>query len=209
MIRKVIIVSLGLVLLGGIYVSRYTLETAWALTLTARDVLFASEQKDKPTTSTADQGRPEVRNVFAKKFSISLMTMDDGTPRSFEASKLAGVKYWAFYYAAASNSASRTFTPNLVSFYRDFKLYHPDFEIIFIDLDASEDDMLNFMRNDSMSWPAIWYNDINNPELEARKYLKGDLPCLVLVDGKGRVLSETSQGTEPGHVIDDIRAIVK
>ena len=91
------------------------------------------------------------------------MILDDGTPRALNPSKLVGVKYWAFYYSASWCPPCRAFTPDLVSFYNDFKPSHPDFELIFVNDDRSEDDMLNYMKGDSMPWPAVWYSDIENP----------------------------------------------
>ena len=90
--------------------------------------------------------------------------------------------------------ACRAFTPDLVSFYRVFKPAHPNFELIFVNLDRSENDMLDYMKNDYMTWPAIWYADVNNPELEAMKYCSGGgIPCLTLVDADGRVLATNEE----------------
>jgi len=174
-------------------------------------------------TSSAPEpsaGATETTNVdptsltgFAAKFSNSLMVMgDDGTARPFDATKLAGVKYWAFYYSASWCPPCRAFTPSLVSFYRSFKPYHPDFELIFVNLDQDENAMEDYMHSDSMPWPAIWYADINNPELEAKKYCGAGIPCLVLVDSDGNVLSDSFQGEQylgPQHVVDDIQTIIK
>ena len=140
------------------------------------------------------------------------MVLDDGAPRALDTSTLIGVRYWAFYYSASWCPPCRAFTPDLVSFYRDFKPSHPDFELIFVNEDRSEDDMLNYMKSDSMPWPAVWYADIENPDLEAKKYCGEGIPCLVLVDADGQVLSDTFQSgqyTDPHHVIDDIRATVR
>jgi len=208
--KKVIIVSLALIFLGGIYVARSTLETMWALALTAGDVFFLSGDSAKNATADASaSGKQEKPGVdFAAKYSNSLMVMENDSPHSYDAAKLAGIKYWAFYYATSTNPACRVFTPDLVSFYRTFKAFHPDFEIIYVDLDGSEGDMLSFMRANAMMWPTVWYADIDNSELEAKKYLRGPLPCLVLVDSQGHVLSETTEGVDPRKLIDDIRAMV-
>ena len=212
--RILIAVSLGLIALGSIYVIRPTLETASTMVLMARDIFFPSENavpKEATTTSISPPVKSAPRSGFAAKFSNSLMIMDDGKPQNFDTAKLAGVKYYAFYYSASWCPPCRSFTPDLVSFYRGFKPFHPEFELIFVNLDRNEDDMLSYMRSDSMHWPAIWYADVDNPELEAKKYCGEGIPCLVLVDDKGRVLSDTyinGQYTDPHHVIDDIRAVM-
>jgi hypothetical protein len=99
-----------------------------------------------------------------------------------------------------------------VSFYRDFKPSHPDFELIFVNDDRSEDDMLNYMRGDAMPWPAVWYADIDNPDLEAKKFCGDGIPCLVLVDETGNVLSTCNSFwgyRDPHEVIADIKTMVK
>jgi len=209
MARTVILVVVGIALLAGLYASKGTFETVSAFALTARDIFFPEKETPAPVASS---GKLETLSGFPAKFSNSLMIMDDGTPRNLDTSKLAGVKYWAFYYSASWCPPCRAFTPDLVSFYRDFKPSHPDFELIFVNDDRNEQDMLDYMTSDAMPWPAIWYADIDNPELEAKKYCGEGIPCLVLVDADGHVLSDTYQNgqyTDPHHVIDDIRATVK
>lgn len=217
MLRKLIVCAFIFVVAGGIYVSRGTFETVGAMALTARDLFFSDKSSVAETAPASSAGtlgasKPAALTGFAAKFSNSLMMMVDGTPKDLDAHKLAGVKYWAFYYSASWCGPCREFTPGLVSFYKHFKPSHPDFELIFVNLDQSQDDMLKYMRADGMTWPAIWYPDIDNPELEAKKYAGPGIPCLVLVDADGRVLSDSFQGEQyvgPQHVIDDIRAVVK
>lgn len=212
MARIVIFAGLGIVLLGGIYIFLPTVETGLAMVLMARDIFFASDDNAKKATIAPDgktQSKSKSLDGFAAKFNNSLLIMDGGMPQNFDTAKLSRVKYYAFYYSASWCPPCRSFTPDLVSFYREFKPFHPEFELIFVDLDHNEDDMLSYMRSDSMRWPAVWYADIDNSELEAKKYCGPGIPCLVLVDDKGRVLADTfvnGQYTDPHQVIDDIRA---
>ncbi len=136
----------------------------------------------------------------------------DGSPHGFDNSKLAGVKYWAFYYSASWCPPCRAFTPELVNFYNEFKPSHPDFELIFVNDDRSDGDMINYMKGDSMPWPAIWYQDIDNPDLNAKKYEGPGIPCLVLVDANGNVLSDSFRNGDyvgPQVVLNDIRNLVQ
>jgi nucleoredoxin len=214
-----IIVAVSLTVAALVYFEKDSFKTLWAMTgIIEGD--YAPAEAPAVTTATPSPSAVEATNDdpasltgFAAKFSNSLMFMDDGgTARAFDTSKLAGVKYWAFYYSASWCPPCRSFTPDLVSFYRGFKPDHPDFELIFVNLDKDEDAMENYMRSDSMPWPAIWYADIDNPELEAKKYCGAGIPCLVLVDSDGNVMSDSFQDGQyvgPQHVIDDIQTMVK
>jgi len=214
--RIVIAIGLGIILIGGIYVFYPTLETGANMVLMARDVFFPSDDENandaKVTPAVPPPAKSAALSGFAAKFGNSLMVMDGETPQNFDGTKLTKVKYYAFYYASSSNTDCITFTPQLVSFYRTFKSSHPEFEVIFVDFDHSEREMLDYMYSTSMGWPAVWYSDVDNPELDIKKYCGSALPCLVLTDDTGRVLSDTFDGTkytDPHHVIDDIRAIVQ
>ncbi len=164
-----------------------------------------------PSTASSPSGTQPLSPI-ATKFASHLMALGaDGEPHAFDAAKLAGVQYWAFYYSASWCPPCRAFTPDLVSFYNDFKPAHPNFELIFVNDDRSDGDMVNYMKGDAMPWPAVWFADIENPDLNARQYHGPGIPCLVLVDSSGNVLSDSFNGGQylgPRHVLDDIRSMV-
>ena len=209
MARNVVLGVAGAMLLVGLYFAWTPIMSGWALASTGAALLAPASEPVKPAITSVKQ---QPLSGFAAKFSNRLMILDDGTPRDLDVNKLSGVKYWAFYYSASWCPPCRAFTPDLVSFYKDFKPKHPDFELIFVNDDQNETDMLNYMRNDGMTWPAVWYADIDNPDLDVKKYCGEGIPCLVLVDAEGQVISDTYQNgqyTDPHRVINDIRAMVQ
>jgi len=135
----------------------------------------------------------------------------DGNVHGYDGARLAGVKYFAFYYSASWCPPCRAFTPSLVAFYDGFKPTHPNFELIFVSRDRSDGDMVNYMKGDSMRWPAIWFQENDKPEVGAKRYLGRGIPDLVLVDANGKILANSFDGnryTGPAHVIESIRQIV-
>lgn len=154
-------------------------------------------------------GDPAQLTGFPAKFNGHLVSLDDGRLKSFDASTLKNVKFWAFYYSASWCPPCRAFTPKLVEFYKQFKPQHPNFELIFVNHDQSADDMLAYMKTDAMTWPAVRFDDID--QVKANQYCGEGIPDLVLVDANGKVLSDSFKGSEyvgPEQVMDDIKAMV-
>jgi nucleoredoxin len=210
-LRAFILVSLGVLLLAGLYLAWGQLGTVASVAQVA-DGLWASTEKNPPSPEIASVApQPPPLAGFPLKFKDSLIIMSGGSPQDLDTNTLRGVRYWAFYYSASWCPPCRAFTPVLVNFYNSFKPSHPDFELIFVNEDRDESDMLDYMRADAMPWPAIRYADIDNPELEAKKYRGVGIPWLVLVDADGNVLSDTlfnGMQANQQHVIDDIRSMV-
>jgi nucleoredoxin len=140
-------------------------------------------------TDSSQQGQ---LTGFADKFAHHLVVFRDGRLKPFDASTLAGVKYWAFYYSASWCPPCRAFTPKLVTFYNQFKAKHPNFELIFVNHDNDENAMAAYMQKDAMMWPAVRFDDITSTN--ADKYCGPGIPDLVLVDEKGKVLSDSFDG---------------
>ena len=153
---------------------------------------------------------PARLSTFASTFASDLVSVQNGAFQDADLHPLAGVKYWAFYYSASWCPPCRAFTPSLVSFYKDFKPSHPDFELIFVNDDHNEDDMLKYMTDDDMPWPAVRFTAARTTDLQ--KYCGDGIPCLVLVDDTGTVISDTNRNGQyvgPQMVVDDIKTMVK
>jgi nucleoredoxin len=156
-------------------------------------------------------GGSTAASPFVAQFNGHLLVMDHGTPKEFDASTLKDVKYWAFYYSASWCGPCRAFTPKLVDFYKYFKKSHPNFEVIFVGNDGTQDAMLAYMKTDEMPWPSMKYPDLDKPAVSVKKYFGPGIPDLVLTDENGKVLSDSYQGQDyvgPQKVIDDIKKIV-
>jgi thiol-disulfide isomerase/thioredoxin len=168
----------------------------------------ASRPASAPSISA--DSMPAQLSPFASKFANDLVTVQNGAFQDPDLHPLAGVKYWAFYYSASWCPPCRAFTPSLVSFYKSFKPSHPDFELIFVNDDHAEDDMLKYMTDDDMPWPAVRFSDARTTDLQ--KYCGDGIPCLVLVDETGTVISDTNRNGQymgPQVVVDDIKTMVK
>ena len=134
-----------------------------------------------------------------------LVTLRDGSLQPPADTALDGKMLFALYFAA-DTPACRLFTSKLTAFYQDFEPKHTAFEIVFISEDRSADAMENLLRQVTMPWPALTYSvKAQVPDLV--KLGSGTLPRLVLVDGEGRLVSDSyveGKYVGPQHVLDDL-----
>jgi nucleoredoxin len=101
----------------------------------------------------------------------------------------AAPDYYAIYFSAGWCAPCHKFTPQLVEFYRQNKENHANFEVVFVSSDHSERDMLNYMKQFSMPWPALRFEDAKSPDVD--RYAGDGIPCLVVVDAEGKVVSNS------------------
>lgn len=126
-----------------------------------------------------------------------------------EPAALSGVKYYALYYSASWCGPCRQFTPGFVKAYQQLKAEHPEFEAVFVSADHSAGDMLSYIRDDKMPWPAVKYDQRSN---EMTRYSGPGIPCLVLVDANGRVLADSFENGNyvgPQRVLETTRKLLK
>ena len=112
---------------------------------------------------------------------------------AFDEAPLASAKYYAIYYSAAWCGPCRAFTPDLVKWYKRNKSKHPEFELIFVSSDRSEEEMAKYMKEDDMPWPALAY-DKKGSNRALTKYSGRGIPCLVFLDDTGKVLAHSYEG---------------
>ena len=119
----------------------------------------------------------------------------------FEKKKLIGL-----YASAHWCGPCREFTPKLVAYYNKIVAAHPEFEIVFVSNDKTASAMEGYMREGQMPWPALSFGKIAGNQ-SIRKYFGDSIPCLVIVDETGKVISDTYAGANyrgPEAVLADL-----
>jgi nucleoredoxin len=118
------------------------------------------------------------------------LVASDGTP--VKDSYIADKPLVLIYFSAHWCPPCRTFTPRLVDYYN--KNRKPwNFALIFVSSDRSEAEMYDYMRETGMPWAAAKYQGVAHKALE-EAYAGRGIPCLVLVDEKGKVLADSFDG---------------
>ncbi len=155
--------------------------------------------------------RPQAPNANAIRELVKgdLISLRNGALGHFDDEALEKKKLIALYFSAHWCAPCRKFTPELVDYYNRVATQHPEFEIVFVSFDKSQFAMETYMREANMPWPAIDFPKLGGKEA-IRKYAGKGIPCLVLVDATGTVISNTYSGAQylgPAKVLGDLDAI--
>jgi nucleoredoxin len=120
-------------------------------------------------------------------------------------------KYFALYFSAGWCGPCHKFTPDLVSFYKEMKPKHPEFEVVFMSRDQSAPEMQQYMAEMHMPWPALRYDAIQ--WTQQLNHLCGPgIPCLVVVDAGGKIISDSYEGAKylgPHKPLNDLRKLLE
>ena len=138
-----------------------------------------------------------------------LVHWHQGTLSHFDDEALENKKLYLLFFSANWSPQGRKFTPQLVEYYNRVAPQHPEFEVIFFSADRSPFGMETYMGQANMPWPAVAYEKLGSKAAIQNNFVRG-FPCLILVDGTGKVLSN-SYGTErnlgPETVLADLDKI--
>ena len=148
-------------------------------------------------------------NAIRELVKGDLVSLRNGALGHFDDEALEKKKLIALYFSAHWCAPCRKFTPELVDYYNRVATQHPEFEIVFVSFDKSQFAMETYMREANMPWPAIDFPKLGGKEA-IRKYAGDGIPCLVLVDATGKVISSTYAGAQylgPAKVLGDLDAI--
>jgi len=166
-----------------------------------------------PASTTAPQAAPapaKITNAFAAKLGDTLVALDGKKLQPFDSKSLSSKKYIAIYYSASWCPPCRKFTPELVSWYKRKKGDLDKFDIIFVSSDKTSEDMLGYMVEDKMAWPALAFDKKSGSPF--RQFSGRGIPCLVILDEHGQVLSHSYENGEyigPTKVLKDLDKLLK
>jgi nucleoredoxin len=163
--------------------------------------LTATNQQ--PLTKDSTSTQTEFERIITK----NLVKSKGSRTKRVSQDELEPKDYYAIYYSAHWCPPCRKFTPKLVDFYNQASKEHENFEIIFVSSDRSEDDMAAYMEETDMPWLALDY-DKKKSSNELTQFAGSGIPCLVLVDSNGKVLSDSYENGKyvgPTKVMNDLK----
>lgn len=157
------------------------------------------------TATAAERAKTSFENDIAR----SLVRRDGRRLSRVRNDEIKPKDYYAIYYSASWCPPCRVFTPKLVDFYNEQQKENGEkFEIIFVSSDNDEAAMASYMRDYNMAWPALDYEKKASSRALTQFSGRG-IPCLVLVDKDGKVISHSYEGGKyvgPTKVLRDLQA---
>jgi nucleoredoxin len=174
--------------------------------LSSEDRAYVKEaKKSKPQAAATKVAKND--SVFAKLLDKNLVSVQGKKVESHEMT--TNPEYYAFYFSASWCGPCRRFTPQLVDFYNKQKDLAEFCEVILVSADQNQKAMEQYMAGAKMPWPALSHDKAGSREV--RQYAGGGIPCLVLVDKKGKVVSDSyikGKYVGPGRVMHDLKALL-
>jgi nucleoredoxin len=170
------------------------------------EMLYERQRARAPAPAPS---KSETPTTLADLLKGDLVSWKNGSLARCDDEALGKKKLIALYFSAHWCAPCRKFTPQLVEFYNRVTPQHPEFEIVFVSYDRSPFGMETYMRDTQMPWPAIEFGKLPGKEA-LKKYAGEEIPCLVLLDASGKVISDTYAGKNyvgPEKVLKDLDAI--
>jgi thiol-disulfide isomerase/thioredoxin len=126
-----------------------------------------------------------------------ILVTADGKP--YPADQLESKKIFALYYGAGWCPPCRAFSPDFVKYVNETMPKHPELAVIFLNDDKQLPEMLAYMQQEKMPFPAANMKDWNQNSL-LTSYSSQLIPQLVIVDRFGKQLATSDDNK--GHRVD-------
>ena len=146
-------------------------------------MLFAQEE----TAPKEDANAADAFNAIEELSKIELVSSNGKTVAASKT--LEGRQFIALYFSARWSDEGKDFSPELLQFKNKCRQNKNAFEIVFVSWDKSQSEMYGYMKDAGMDWPAIPYDNPMIKELY-KQFKVEDVPRVVVLDEKGRVVSE-------------------
>jgi nucleoredoxin len=176
----------------------------------ARAEKMSAPAVEGATTSLAKNAaqQQQVGGTMFDHLKGDLVYWHEGSFVPFDDELLERKKFYLLFFSAFWSKDGRQFTSRLVDYYNRVAPQHPEFEVVFFSADRSEFAMQNYVSQTGMPWPAVAYQKRDGKGGAIAENLVHGIPCLILSDAAGKILSRTEENSGPDKVLADLDKVL-
>ena len=115
--------------------------------------------------------------------------MVDSNGKPYTSAALDDAQVFALYYGASWCGPCHAFSPQLIKYVNEVGPKNPKLMVVLISSDEKDADMLKYMTEQKMPWPAVSMAEMNKSPLLSSQ-IKGAIPQFVIMDRGGKVLAD-------------------
>jgi len=103
-------------------------------------------------------------------------------------------KTLGLYFSGHWCPPCRGFTPQLKTFYEEYRALDPNFEIIFVSSDKAEQDMLDYFKNDHGDYLALPFAKWAEKDEISKMFGVEGIPTFTVIGPDGQLLNANARG---------------
>lgn len=119
------------------------------------------------------------------------------------------VPYTVLYFGAGWCPDCRRFSPELVAAYDGQRAGAKRFEVVLLTMDKTAEGMLQFMRTEKMTWPALAFAKAGSASDLRKLYSDRGIPCLTVLDPAGTIVLQSQTDRDAADVLRQLQAKLK
>ena len=154
-------------------------------------------------------GGEPITNAVLAPHARDLVVLRDQTLVPFNPQYFLQAPYTILYFGAGWCPDCIRFSPALVEAYARQGRGAKHFEVLFLSQDKSAEGMLQFMRSEKMTWPALAFEKIERAPDLARFYSGKGIPCLTLINREGKILLQSKDDQDAKNVLKQAESLMK
>jgi Thioredoxin-like len=175
--------------------------------ITASVTTSLTNDKLPPVPSVPPVGA-QIGGTMYDHLKDDLVYWHEGSFVPFDDEALQKKKFYLLFFSALWSKDGRQFTSRLVDYYNRVAPQHPEFEVIFFSADRSEFAMESYVSQTNMPWPAVAYEKRDGKAGAIGDKIVRGIPCLILSDAGGRILSHTDENSGADKVLADLDKVL-
>jgi len=127
----------------------------------------------------------------------------------FDSQGFLQAPYVLLYFGAGWCPDCRHFSPTLVDAYKRQSAELPRFEVLLVSRDKSAEAMLQFMRSEKMTWPALRFEKVSQAQDLQKFYSGHGIPCLTVIDPSGAIVLQSKDDQDAKEVLASLQTLLK